>query len=108
MVRKCWEFSQSAKEWGRDEAKARESRKMFAEDNKTPLAITRNAAVGSPETIARTLAEVIDAGDFDWIAMYFPDYIEDLRIFGEQILPALHNYGVQPAGGHSTPVMAAS
>ena len=99
LYNRAWEFSQSAKEWGRDEAKARESRKMFAEDNKTPLAITRNAAVGSPETIARTLAEVIDEGDFDWIAMYFPDYIADLATFGREVMPRLPEYGIEPTIG---------
>ena len=108
LFNRAWEFSQSAKEWGKDEALARESRRMFAADQKTPLAITRNAAVGSVDTIAREIARVVIEGDFDQIAMYFPDYIEDLRIFGEQILPELHNYGVQPAGGRSAPLMAAS
>lgn len=99
LYNRAWEFSQSAKEWGRDEAKARESRKMFAEDNKTPLAITRNAAVGSPETIARTMAEVIHEGDFDWIAMYFPDYIADLDTFGREVMPRLAQYGIEPTIG---------
>jgi pyrimidine oxygenase len=99
LYNRAWEFSQSAKEWGRDEAKARESRKMFAEDNKTPLAITRNAAVGTPDTIARTLAEVIHEGDFDWIAMYFPDYIADLATFGREIMPRLPEYGIEPTVG---------
>jgi pyrimidine oxygenase len=108
LFNRAWEFSQSAKEWGRDEALARESRRMFAADQKTPLAITRNAAVGSVDTIAREIARVVREGDFDQIAMYFPDYIEDLRIFGEQILPELHNYGVEPAGGRLAPSMAAS
>jgi pyrimidine oxygenase len=99
LYNRAWEFSQSAKEWGRDEAKARESRKMFAEDNKTPLAITRNAAVGSPDTIARTMAEVIHEGDFDWIAMYFPDYISDLETFGREVMPQLPEYGIEPTIG---------
>jgi len=99
LQNRAFEFSQSAKEWGRDEARAREARKMFAADHKTPLAITRNAAVGTPETIARTMAGVIHDGDFDWIAMYFPDYIDDLRTFGRDVLPLLGAYGIEPTTG---------
>jgi pyrimidine oxygenase len=99
LYNRAWEFSQSAKEWGRDEAKARESRRMFAADNKTPVAITQNAAVGTPQTIARNMAEVIHEGDFDWIAMYFPDYIADLATFGKEVMPLLPEYGIEPTVG---------
>lgn len=99
LQNRSFEFSQSAKEWGRDEARAREARQMFLADHTTPAAITQNAAVGTPATIARELARVIHDGDFDWIAMYFPDYIEDLRIFGTEVLPLLAEYGIEPTTG---------
>jgi pyrimidine oxygenase len=99
LYNRAWEFSQSAKEWGRDEAKAREARRMFAADNKTPLAITQNAAVGTPESIARQIADVVHDGDFDWIAMYFPDYIADLETFGKEVMPLLPQYGIEPTTG---------
>ena len=45
--------------------------------------------VGSAEAIAQQLQEVIEAGDFDGFVLTFPDFIEDLRFFGERVLPLL-------------------
>jgi pyrimidine oxygenase len=45
--------------------------------------------VGSAEAIAQQLQEVIETGDFDGFVLTFPDFIEDLRFFGERVLPLL-------------------
>lgn len=93
LLNRAFEYSQSAKEWGRDEAKARESRKMMSA-NGTPVAVPKGAVVGTPDTIADELAAVIAEGEFDQIAMYFPDYIADLETFGREILPRLADRGI--------------
>jgi alkanesulfonate monooxygenase SsuD/methylene tetrahydromethanopterin reductase-like flavin-dependent oxidoreductase (luciferase family) len=45
--------------------------------------------VGSAETIAQQLLAVIEAGDLDGFVLTFPDFIEDLRFFGQRVLPLL-------------------
>jgi pyrimidine oxygenase len=89
---RAWEFSESAKEFSRDEAKLREARRMYASDGSV-IAITRSAAVGEPDTIADVLVDVIENGQFDCIGMYFPDYIADLETFGKEVLPRLAERG---------------
>jgi pyrimidine oxygenase len=99
LATRALEFSQSAKEWGRDEAMRRETRKNFP-DGRTPAAITRNAVVGSVDTLVEGVVDVIEGGQFDWLGFYFPDYIRDLEIFGRQVLPRLVERG---AGLSHTP-----
>ena len=66
-------------------------------------------AVGTPETIARQMAEVIHDGDFDWIAMYFPDYIADLDTFGREVMPLLpHTASTQPSDSRLAPPIGVS
>ncbi len=93
MVARAREYSQSAKEWSRDEALRRETLKNFP-DGRTPAAITRNAVVGSVETLVEQITDVIEGGDFDWLGFYFPDYIADLEVFGRHVLPRLVASGV--------------
>jgi pyrimidine oxygenase len=50
--------------------------------------------VGSAEAIAQQLQEVIEAGDLDGFVLTFPDFIEDLRFFGERVLPLLAEVGL--------------
>jgi alkanesulfonate monooxygenase SsuD/methylene tetrahydromethanopterin reductase-like flavin-dependent oxidoreductase (luciferase family) len=49
---------------------------------------------GAPETLARKIEELIEAGDFDWLGFYFPDYIADLEVFGREVLPLLVERGI--------------
>jgi alkanesulfonate monooxygenase SsuD/methylene tetrahydromethanopterin reductase-like flavin-dependent oxidoreductase (luciferase family) len=55
------------------------------------------AAVGSADTIAHTIVDLIEAGGYDAIGLYFPDYIHDLDHFGLEIMPRLARLGY-PAG----------
>jgi pyrimidine oxygenase len=87
------EFSQGAKEWSRDETLRRETLKNFP-DGRTPAAITRNAVVGSADTVVEQITELIAGGEFDWLGFYFPDYIADLEFFGREVMPRLVRAGV--------------
>jgi pyrimidine oxygenase len=101
LTARALEYSQGAKEWSRDETLRRETRRNFP-DGRTPAAITRNSVIGSPQTLANQLEDVIHGGDFDWLGFYFPDYLADLGIFGREVLPRLVERGVGLA--HSTSV----
>jgi pyrimidine oxygenase len=93
LAARAWEFSQSAKEWSRDEAVRRENLKNFP-DGRTPAAITRNAVVGSVDSLVRGIADIVEGGQFDWLGFYFADYIADLEVFGRQVLPRLVDAGL--------------
>jgi pyrimidine oxygenase len=93
MATRAWEFSQSAKEWSRDETLRHEQLKNSL-DGRTPSAITRNAIVGSPDTLVRGIAQLVEHGQFDWLGFYFPDYLADLEVFGRQVLPRLVDAGL--------------
>jgi pyrimidine oxygenase len=86
-------YSQGAKEWSHNETLRRETRRNFP-DGRIPAAITRNAVVGCCESLVEQIQDVIEGGDFDWLGFYFPDYIEDLRVFGQEVLPKLVARGV--------------
>jgi pyrimidine oxygenase len=86
-------YSQGAKEWSHNETLRRETRRNFP-DGRTPAAITRNAVVGCAESLVDQIQKVVQGGEFDWLGFYFPDYIEDMRIFGLDVLPRLVERGV--------------
>jgi pyrimidine oxygenase len=93
LAARALEFSQGAKEWTRDETLRRETLKNFP-DGRTPAAITRNAVVGSADSLVEQITNVIVSGEFDWLGFYFPDYITDLEFFGRRVLPKLVAAGV--------------
>lgn len=76
-----------------------------AEFEKT-LAVSTGTIHGSPETIAERLADLIEAAQFDSAVFIMPDFIDDLRVIGEEIIPLLAANGIvgathsqmQPAG----------
>jgi len=93
LATRAWQYSQSAREWSHDEQVRKQQQTVFP-DGRTPIAVTRSAVTGTPQTLARKIAELVDAGDFDWLGFYFPDYIADLEIFGREVLPLLVENGV--------------
>ena len=59
-----------------------------------PRAVSRSAVVGSPESIAEQLATLIHAAPLDGVTLTFPDFIGDLRTFGEEVVPRLRDHGI--------------
>jgi pyrimidine oxygenase len=55
----------------------------------TPAAIT-----GSPETIARKLADIAINAKLNGITVIVPDFIDDLKIIGTTVVEGLHEHGV--------------
>jgi pyrimidine oxygenase len=52
---------------------------------------------GSAETVAEVLADIAVEGDLDGLLLTFPDYMDGLRRFHEDVRPALQRLGV-PVG----------
>jgi len=56
-------------------------------------AISTGTVAGSVETIVEQLADQIEHADVDGAVFIMPDFIEDLTVIGEQIIPALTKGG---------------
>jgi alkanesulfonate monooxygenase SsuD/methylene tetrahydromethanopterin reductase-like flavin-dependent oxidoreductase (luciferase family) len=93
LAARAFEFSTGSKEWSRDETLRRETLKNFP-DGRTPAAMTRNAVIGSVDSLVSQIADVVAGGEFDWLGFYFPDYIADLEVFGRDVLPRLVDAGI--------------
>jgi pyrimidine oxygenase len=52
-------------------------------------AISTGTLAGSPDTIAEQLADIIEAGQIDSAIFIMPDFINDLTVIGEEIMPKL-------------------
>jgi pyrimidine oxygenase len=50
---------------------------------------------GSPQAIADLIEDLAVDGDFDGLLLSFPDYIRDLKMFGEKIIPILEARGLR-------------
>ena len=49
---------------------------------------------GSMETLARRVAHTIIEGQLDGITIVVPDFVDDLKMVGEQIIPMMADFGV--------------
>jgi pyrimidine oxygenase len=56
-------------------------------------AVSTGTVAGSPETIAEQLADMIENADIDGAVFIMPDFIDDLTVLGEEILPRLDAHG---------------
>ncbi|MFT4306307.1 MAG: LLM class flavin-dependent oxidoreductase [Microbacterium sp.] len=56
-------------------------------------AISTGTVAGSPATIAEQLADMIEHADVDGAVFIMPDFIDDLTVLGEEIVPALVREG---------------
>jgi pyrimidine oxygenase len=56
---------------------------------------------GDADSIVERIKLIIETADLDGMMLTFPDYIEDLRFFGEQVLPKLRGVSAEtaPVGG---------
>jgi pyrimidine oxygenase len=53
---------------------------------------------GSADTIQQKIVHTITTAELDGMMLIFPDYVEDLKFFGENVLPGVRrNLGVAAA-----------
>jgi pyrimidine oxygenase len=52
--------------------------------------------VGGPESVANRIEELAVDGDVDGIMFIFPDFIQGVKRFGEQVMPLLRVRGLKP------------
>jgi len=103
LTARAFQYSKSAKAFSKDENLRRQLRHMRSEDGAKPIAVSKASVVGSVDTCVDKITDVVERGDFDWICLYMPDYLGDLKLFGEEILPRLAKKGIAPAPGtHSS------
>jgi pyrimidine oxygenase len=105
LATRAWQYSQSAREWSHDQQVRLQQHTMMP-DGKHPIAVTRSNVTGSPATLADKIADVVERGDFDWLSFYFPDYLNDVKTFGEEVLPRLVDRGIGLRGTEKPSLLA--
>jgi pyrimidine oxygenase len=81
MTRMVYEFGSTA----RDPKSLETVRNEWVDST----AISTGTLAGSPDTIAEQLADIIEAGEIDSAIFIMPDFIGDLTVIGEEIIPKL-------------------
>lgn len=66
----------------------------FIQQGNERNSMTKAAIVGSPETIADKLADIVLHADLDGITVIVPDFIDDLKTVGTKVVTALAERGV--------------
>lgn len=66
----------------------------FIQQGNERNSMTKAAVVGSPETIGRKLAHIARNADLDGITVIVPDFIDDLRTVGTEVVAVLAACGV--------------
>jgi pyrimidine oxygenase len=90
-----------AQEWGM--VMKDQSGKTAENDNwANSLAMSTGTVAGSPDTIAEQLADMIEHADLDGAVFIMPDFIGDLRVLGEDIVPNLARNGFPQLAAPST------
>jgi pyrimidine oxygenase len=79
---------------------------QIREEWSNATAISTGTIAGSPATITEQLADIIEAAEIDSAIFIMPDFIGDLTVIGEEILPALAAGGL-PGGALRPGVPAA-
>ncbi|WP_213816688.1 LLM class flavin-dependent oxidoreductase [Glaciihabitans sp. dw_435] len=95
-------LANQAREYGTDTAKENTSAKNFIQAKSDAVAVGTSAIVGSPETVARRLAYAVREGQLDGVTIIVPEFIDDLRTFGEQVMPFFEEYGVSTSAATFT------
>lgn len=77
------------------EVSSNQGSKVFLEQAKAASALMSNTMWGSPDTIAARLAHTVRSARLDGVMVVLADYDEDLRAFGNEVLPRMLELGVQ-------------
>jgi pyrimidine oxygenase len=75
-------------------AKENFAAQYFLNQNEKVSSVLGGTMTGSVETLARRVAKSVVESKLDGIAIIVPDFIDDLKIIGEQVLPMMAEYGV--------------
>lgn len=76
-------------------AKVNSAARLFIDQGNELSAIFPGTMTGSPETLARRLSATISEGQLDGVMIIVPDFINDLKTFGEQIVPLMQEFGLK-------------
>jgi pyrimidine oxygenase len=86
-------LQRQASEYATDVSENSMRRRLLAVADQ-PHAVSREAIAGSPETIARRLAGLVEQADLDGITLIVPDFIADLRVVGTEVAALLAELGI--------------
>jgi len=89
LRRQAFEYSTDTRAAGKNT-----SAKNFVELGASGKAVSEGALVGSPATLARRLATAVTEGELDGVVVIVPEFIDDLQVVGEQVVPLMAGLGV--------------
>jgi pyrimidine oxygenase len=92
------------REYSADVKENTTARRMI-ENGQRKQAVTPSAIVGSPDTIATRLADIVNDADLDGVVVIVPDFIDDLALIGEQVMPRLIDHGITPRSARELELM---
>ncbi|GAA2237496.1 LLM class flavin-dependent oxidoreductase [Herbiconiux moechotypicola] len=81
--------------WGMPEERAL----AWAEGADGQQAFQTVYVAGSPETVVDHITAVVETAELDGLMLIFPDYLTDMAVFGEKVLPELRRREAVRAGG---------
>jgi pyrimidine oxygenase len=88
-------LARQAMEYSTDKsAKENFAAQYFINQNERVSSVHGGAMTGSMETLARRVAHTIIEGQLDGITIVVPDFVDDLKMVGEQIIPMMADFGV--------------
>jgi pyrimidine oxygenase len=56
--------------------------------------------IGSPASVADQAIALLEKAELDGLMLIFPDYIEDMKLFADQVLPKIRAHFAQAEGTH--------
>jgi pyrimidine oxygenase len=76
------------------DVKSNEGSRGFLEQARKMSAVMPNTMTGSPDNLARRIAQTVRESKLDGMLVVLADYDADLKAFGEELLPRMAEYGV--------------
>jgi len=64
----------------------------WAEGASGEQAFQTQYVTGSPDTVAGHIRDVVETAELDGLMLIFPDYLADMPVFGEAVLPSLRSF----------------
>jgi pyrimidine oxygenase len=77
-------------------AKGTGSANMMTTNSANRRAMMMHGAVGSAETIADDIGDIVERGELDGVMLIFPEYLEDMAFWAQHVAPRLAERGLAP------------
>jgi pyrimidine oxygenase len=88
-------LANQSREYGGDKSAAQNNAaQFFLKQGASASAMFATPIVGSPSTVADKLAQIVRGAELSGITVIVPDFIDDLRVMGTEVVSGLADRGV--------------